>query len=689
MSLAMKNQPMLVYLADLAHDYLPARQFVPLGIGYIASYANSVVGDSVEFKLFKSVEKLLDAVDDRRPDLVGFANYIWNYALTGFAGRQIKQAYPNLPIILGGPNIRTDEAGIADFLKNNEFVDVYCMYSGEISTAKIIQALSGKDPGERTADAVRGLDVEGCYTLRDGALAGSANTDNETDLDFVPSPFITGVLDDFLDDGFIPILETNRGCPYSCSFCVWGISALNKLKKFSMERIKAELSYIAESGRAYPQFVFADANFGILKRDVEIAQYLRALYDKTKCFSNVEMYWSKSAQDHMVDIGRILGHLTHTYIAFQSLDDDVLSAINRKNISTEKLVSLISRLRGYTHSTRTDILVGLPGETYDSHLRSLEKALGYGINYILGGEIRMLPGSEMDTDEYRETHGIRTKYRFYEGCSGVYRGEVVCELEEVIRATNSITETEMTRLRILRALFFGSITLGEHRPLVAYLNNKGISVTEVFNEIVENGADNPVFAKIMNWLQEEAAKEWFDGKEHAQAFMEEEDNFDNLINDKAFVKLNFAFTARLYLNPDEYDAYYSQIEKAVRKLDPDSSPIIIGDLLHLCRERNFMLRFLNKTPQSSASVELSPATLEALVDCEYLPPDHEALQTGVLNLYFNDVTKREIMEAPHLRKGSVSLFGMSQAMQNFLGRIHLEPRLAEVKEEAIDKTLVM
>ena len=102
-----------------------------------------------------------------------------------------------------------------------------------------------------------------------------------------------------------------------------------------------------------------------------------------------------------------------------------------------------------------------------------------------------------------------------------------------------------------------------------------------------------------------------------------------------------------------------------------------------------MLRFMNNNPQSSASVELSPVTFEALIDCGYLPPDHEALRTGVLNLYFNDVTKREIMEAPYLRKGSVSLFGMSQVMQNFLGRIYFEPRLAEVKEEAVDKTLVM
>ena len=53
------------------------------------------------------------------------------------------------------------------------------------------------------------------------------------------------------------------------------------------------------------------------------------------------MYWAKVAKPHMVDIGKILGHLTHTYIAFQSLDDKVLENIKRKNIRTEELSSLI------------------------------------------------------------------------------------------------------------------------------------------------------------------------------------------------------------------------------------------------------------------------------------------------------------------------------------------------------------
>ena len=45
---------MVVYLADLSHDYLPARQFVPLGIGGLAAYTKSIFGERVEFHLFKS-----------------------------------------------------------------------------------------------------------------------------------------------------------------------------------------------------------------------------------------------------------------------------------------------------------------------------------------------------------------------------------------------------------------------------------------------------------------------------------------------------------------------------------------------------------------------------------------------------------------------------------------------------------
>lgn len=677
---------MLIYLADLAHDYLPARQFVPLGISYIASYAKSVVGDAVEFRLFKSADRLLEASRDQCPDLVGLTNYIWNVELTKFAGRRLKADHPDLPIIAGGPNIRTDADGIAEYLKENEFIDVYCMFGGEVPATSIIQHLSALQPADRTADTVRALEIDSCYSLKNGSLAGNSKVDEEKDLDFIPSPYVGGILDPFLNDGFIPIVETNRGCPYSCSFCVWGISALNKLRKFSMERVLSELDYIVDQKTTFPQIVFADANFGILKRDVEISQHLRDLYDRTKAFSQVEMYWSKSAQDHMVDIGRILGHLTHTYIAFQSLDDGVLNAINRKNISTDKLMSLIARLRDYTYSTRTDILVGLPGETYESHLSSLDKALRFGINYILGGEIRMLPGSEMDWPSYRQQHGIKTKYRLYEGCSGIYQGELVYETEEVIRATNHITEEEMVRLRALRAMFFASITIGEHRPLISFLVKQGISVTTIFEDALTYGADDPDFKPAVDWLINQTRSEFFGSIADIEEYLSDQQHRQNLLDENAVVKLNFAFTARLYLNPSEHDAYYRLVRSSVLRRNPSLNESVLDDILALCKARTLFVKCLSGIREATSYVNLKPETIQALIACGYLPSNHSASQTGRINLYYNEVSLRELIGSRYMNGFKTSLLDMSQLMQNFQGRMHYEPErqlVSTVVDEAV------
>ena len=63
---------------------------------------------------------------------------------------------------------------------------------------------------------------------------------------------------------------------------------------------------------------------------------------------------------------------------------------------------LIEKLKGFSYGAQTDLLVGLPGETFDSHLDSYNKALAMGLTHIFGGEIQMLPGAEMDEEEYRK-----------------------------------------------------------------------------------------------------------------------------------------------------------------------------------------------------------------------------------------------------------------------------------------------
>ena len=404
---------MIVYLADLSHDYLPTRQFVPLGIGFLASYANSIFGEKVEFQLFKSTNELLNKCNACEPDLVGFANYTWNERLNAFVGEKLKKSFPGLPIIMGGPNIGIDGNSICKFLEKYSFVDAYCMHNGEVSFSNIIGRCLGNPTKENRGEMLRSAPVPGTYSLFKGALCGSPRDIKDEDLDSFPSPYITGILDPFLKKGLTPLLETNRGCPFSCTFCVWGLGERNKIQLLSLDRVYADLDYVSQYGVNYPQLVFVDANFGILKRDVDIARYIRKVYENTGAFASIEVYWSKSAQEHMVEIGRILGHLSNTYIAFQSLDDDVLKSIKRSNISTKRLVSLISRLKKYTHTTRTDILVGLPGESFDSHLRSLNTALAYGINDILGGESSFASWQRNEYQRIKRKIWIKNKVSFY------------------------------------------------------------------------------------------------------------------------------------------------------------------------------------------------------------------------------------------------------------------------------------
>ena len=679
-----KEKILLVYLADLAHDYFKVNQYTPTGVGYLAAYAKSKLGKQIEFCLFKSVTKLLDAYEKKKPDLVGFSNYTWNSALSKFAGQWIKNRDPSLPIIMGGPNIRTYPKGIEEFLRANDYVDTYCMFAGEISVYEILKFLLDQPEEKRTSNILRGRVVNGCYSIFKNRLIGNSNYTRPDDLDEIPSPYLTGLMDPFLKEGYYPILETNRGCPFSCTFCIWGISALNKLLRFSMQRVKEELSYVANSSHESSAIVLADANFGILPRDVEIAQHIRNLYDETKSFSSIRMYWAKIAKPHMIDIGKILGHLTHTYIAFQSLDDKVLENVKRKNIRIEELSNLIEKLKGFSYGAQTDLLVGLPGETYQSHMDSLDKALSMGLTHIFGGEIQMLPGAEMDEEDYRDRFGLKTKYRFIEGGYGLYRDQFVYELQESIRETKSMSEDEMLKLRAIRAFFFASVTLGEHLPLVNYLIKNGIKFTKVCEKLVEEGKKDPVFKKSVDWLIRQSIEEWHKNPENAANYLAKSKVRDSLLEEETFLKLNTGFFAKICLDRKQYDSYYKVFKKVLTKFIPEELMNIASQILFLCKERNYFMKCRRGNGARSLSLNFLPETMKALEDSGYITAKQRLKSPKLLNLEMDpvvaDYCEKLIADNPRMK-----VILLSQTFMLQTGKFVMSPvKIQEKKISAMN-----
>jgi len=685
-----KEKILLVYLADLAHDYFKVNQYTPTGVGYLAAYAKSKLGKQIEFCLFKSVTKLLDAYEKKKPDLVGFSNYTWNSALSKFAGQWIKNRDPSLPIIMGGPNIRTYPKGIEEFLRANDYVDTYCMFAGEISVYEILKFLLDQPEEKRTSNILRGRVVNGCYSIFKNRLIGNSNYTRPDDLDEIPSPYLTGLMDPFLKEGYYPILETNRGCPFSCTFCIWGISALNKLLRFSMQRVKEELSYVANSSHESSAIVLADANFGILPRDVEIAQHIRNLYDETKSFSSIRMYWAKIAKPHMIDIGKILGHLTHTYIAFQSLDDKVLENVKRKNIRTEELSNLIEKLKGFSYGAQTDLLVGLPGETYQSHMDSLDKALSMGLTHIFGGEIQMLPGAEMDEEGYRDRFGLKTKYRFIEGGYGLYRDQFVYELQESIRETKSMSEDEMLKLRAIRAFFFASVTLGEHLPLVNYLIKNGIKFTKVCEKLVEEGKKDPVFKKSVDWLIRQSIEEWHKNPENAASYLAKSKVRDSLLEEETFLKLNTGFFAKICLDRKQYDSYYKVFKKVLTKFIPEELMNIASQILFLCKERNYFMKCRRGNGARSLSLNFLPETMKALEDSGYITAKQRLKSPKLLNLEMDPVVadhcEKLIVDNPRMKVILLSQTFMLQTGKFVMSPVKIQEKKISVMNLERDDT---
>ena len=609
---------MLIYLGDIAHNYFPGLNTVPLNIGYVAAYAEARFGKEIKIKLFKYADELLDAIDAEPPALVGLSNYTWNYRLNAFVGGYIKQRFPRLPIVMGGPNIRFDMEGILSFLKDNGYVDVYCMLEGEIPFSHIVEALLSQSAADRTGDFLRNIELDACFSSISGKLHGRYIFNNKKELDYIPSPYTSGILDRFLGQDLSLLFETNRGCPYFCSYCNWGASARKKIKLFSLNRVKSEMDYVAAKGSLSSYWTIADANFGIFKRDVEIAHHVRKLHDKSKPFSQLEIWWDKNAKGHMKEIAESLKGLSHAYIAFQTFDPVVLNMINRKNISIDKAKNAFESL--YTNSERfyTDILLGLPGETVESHLNSLRSVFDLGFDAIGGGEIRLLKGSDLETDESRRRFGLKTKYRLVQEGFGMYKGNFIFELEESIRSTNWMAEEDMIKLRVLRAIFYGSVTIGEYLPLMKYLRDRGINIMDLFRKIIETRHNNSLVAESVDWLMDKANKEWFNTQEEAERFFLDDDNRENLLRNPV-IKLNYDWLSSLLLSMDKYKAFTDHMFNVICRYFTSCDHDIVREMLMLCESKNYILRCLRGEYETQDFIKLSHDTIDELEKIRYMP----------------------------------------------------------------------
>jgi putative methyltransferase len=394
-----------VYLCQV-NSRFGDQAFLPYSAGMIQAYCQHQEGivSQFEFQPFLFLREDIPALvaGMTEPAVVGLSCYIWNWEYNKTLAKAIKTAYPNCLIVMGGPQVPIRSG---NFFQCNSYVDILVHHEGEHAFAEILLESLNKKPN---FTQIAGLSVK---------VVGNncVRTDERLrlqDPDQLPSPYLEGVFDDLvkLPYRWNASHETNRGCPYSCTFCDWGSAVYTRLRHFDIDRLSRELEWF---GRNNIEILYnCDANFGILPHDLPLAKKLAEVKREYGFPMQFRPSFAKKSSSAVFEIAKVLqevGLQRGITLSMQSMSDECLEAIKRRNIKTDNLAELLNLYRSHQMPTYTELILGLPGETYESFRAGISRLFSLGQHEgLLIYLCELLPNSEMASDAYLERYALRT-----------------------------------------------------------------------------------------------------------------------------------------------------------------------------------------------------------------------------------------------------------------------------------------
>lgn len=338
------------------------------------------------------------------PGIWLFSSYAWSYARMLEISRAVKALDPRNVTVHGGPSIPRHEDAVRRLQGQEPHMDILVRGEGELVCEEVLRHLA--DAFDHRRDWREGLERIAGVTFGD---VRTPDAPRIADLDELPSPYLEGLFDSM--SGLLAVLETNRGCPYTCAFCDWGSLVGQKIKRFDLERVKAEIDWIARRGTT--NLYLADGNFGIFERDVEIAEAVARAKERYGFPRKMTPTFAKNSTDRLVEIMSILrgaGIVVEANLGIQSTDPDTLAAVKRTNIRTERYRDLMEKLRGRGIPFNTDLMVNLPGQTPESFRRDLQYFLDLDVPLMIWPTM-VLPNSAMSDPAYRREHALEVDER--------------------------------------------------------------------------------------------------------------------------------------------------------------------------------------------------------------------------------------------------------------------------------------
>jgi radical SAM superfamily enzyme YgiQ (UPF0313 family) len=414
--------------------------YLPYSTGILWSYVQQFENIKNNFELGEfiwrrdPIEEVVELL--KNSAIVGFSTYIWNKNYNNVLARELKKVNPDVLIVFGGPEPAIENP---KFFELYPYIDLCVKQEGEITFRRILENFKTKN-----FDTIPGLLIN-----KQGNTIDTGTSERINELDTIPSPYLIGLFDNlmkkFPEIRWNATLETNRGCPYACTFCDWGSLTYNKVKKFELDRVFAELEWI---GKNKCDFVsITDANFGIFpERDDLIADKLIAVqreYDNPKAYT---ISWAKNQKREIVEIVKKLiyegGAKIGLNLSVQTMDENVLDIIKRKNLDTNKIEEVFELCEEHNIPLYTELILGLPGETLDSWKQNFYRLYKAGNHTgITIYQAQLLENAEMNLLQRRlyKLEG-RTVYDYL---VGTYNENELREGVEVVISTRDLPSEKM------------------------------------------------------------------------------------------------------------------------------------------------------------------------------------------------------------------------------------------------------
>jgi len=558
----------------------------------------------------------LDALKDK-PDVIALSNYDWNVNLNKAIISIAREISPNSLIVCGGPNIRKGRKGVEEFLRKRSDVDLYIINEGEEGMCRLVEfALN------RITDNVKDSLLQEKPLIPNIAYLAesrcemifSEQTNHTGRTISYPSPWLSGSLDSYLNGSSFPlspIIETNRGCPFQCTFCTWGSFEDSKVRTFDLDVVLEELAYIFKKSERDFYLIIGDANFGILPRDVRIASEIRRLAEKHNNITGVLIWSSKNTVERNLEIYEILGDLTIPDFAVQSFSKKVLKNVGRSNISMDSMQEFVDTVNDRGLKVYTDLLIGLPGETKESHIANIKEVDRYGFDHATIADIRLLKGSRMEEDDQVEKFGLETMWRIIPSSVGEYGGKRVIEYENCVVKTNSMSRNDFLELRLFHGYIFLLHKLEIGRPLLDFSGKYGLNYVDLIIKITKRppGSDYPLLSKQIDYYLKNAHSEWFKTEELANAYYLKDDIFDRLLKE-GFPKLDFDYATKIIFDTQLRKELFSWIVNNIHESIEGIDATVLDDIAKFCSAR------IHSFPISGhpAPLNVSSATLVELKD---------------------------------------------------------------------------